>query len=149
MKEGQRVMRKRKGARAAEAGFSLVELMVVISIIGLLAGIVGYNVVKYQKKASVTKAEADLQKINGAIKMYYMEEKKYPDSLEELTSGSTEGGEPYLDGGSKALRDPWKRDYIYQYTGSGRPPYSLMSYGEDGVPSQDDVNPFADDGGRR
>ena len=132
--------------RQQEAGFSLVELMVVISIIGLLAGIVGYNVVKYQKKAANTKAEADLQKINGAIKMYYMEEKKYPDSLDELVNGTTEGGEPYLDGGPKALKDPWKREYLYNYTGSGRPPYSLLSYGEDGVPSQDDVNPFADTG---
>jgi general secretion pathway protein G len=137
------VLRKNKGS---QAGFSLVELMVVISIIGLLAGIVGYNVVKYQKKAANTKAEADLQKINGAIKMYYMEEKKYPDSLEELVNGTTEGGEPYLDGGSKALKDPWKREYVYNFTGSGRPPYSLMSYGEDGVPSQDDINPFADTG---
>lgn len=138
-----------------EAGFSLVELMVVISIIGLLSTIVAVNVLKNKDKANQQKVAADVKAFSDAIILYNNDTGQYPGSLEDLIAGSAEGWDgPYIKGGSRALLDPWKRPYIYQYGGgSGDYPFDIGSYGQDGAPggqgADADIFPLRETGGRR
>lgn len=121
--------------RAEQRGFSLVELMVVIAIIGLLSTIVAVNVLKSGAKARREKVKADIKAISDAIMIMYNDTGVMPESLEELVQSSAEDWNgPYITGGMKALRDPWKRPYVYVYDGAGDPPFLLGSYGADGAP---------------
>ena len=131
------------------AGFSLVELMVVISIIGLLSAVVAVNVLKTQDKAKQKKCQADVKQLSTAIVGYRNDVGRYPQALEDLVQGSAQDWDgPYIEGGLKALNDPWGRIYVYNYSGSGSPPYELGSYGADGSPGGDgenkDIFPLAD-----
>lgn len=116
------------------AGFTLIEMLLVVVIIGMLATIVSVSIPRHLKSARQSKAAADIQAIGIAIQSYYMEEGKYPSSLDALTSGD----EPYLEKGIP--KDPWGNPYSYAYPGSHKPfKFDLSSAGEDGVASDDDV----------
>ncbi|HRZ10852.1 MAG TPA: type II secretion system protein GspG [Kiritimatiellia bacterium] len=120
--------------RARQGGFTLIEMLLVVVIIGMLATIVTVSIPKHMRKARESKAAADIQSIGIAIQSYYMEEGKYPGSLDLLTSGD----DPYLDKGIP--KDPWGNAYTYSYPGAHKPfKFDLASMGEDGVPSDDDV----------
>ena len=112
--------RDRRGA------FSLIELLVVITIIGLLAGVVSVGVMGQLEKAKVGKAEADLNQIKNALKLYKMDHNKYPRRLEDLEDTAKNSTEPYIE---ELKQDPWGTDYHYKQTTKG---YELMSYGADG-----------------
>ncbi len=129
------VERTTRGDGARERGFSMVELMVVIAIIGLLSTIVAVNVLKSGAKARKEKVRADIKALSDAIMIMYNDTGQMPQSLEELIQGSMEDWNgPYIQGGAKALKDPWKRPYVYIYDGAGDPPFLLGSYGRDGSP---------------
>ena len=116
------------------AGFTLIEILLVVVIIGMLAGIAAVAVPRNIEKARRAKAAADISSIGLAINSYYMEEGKYPQSLDLLTSGD----DPYLEKGIP--KDPWKNPYVYAFPGSHKPlKFDLYSYGMDGVASEDDV----------
>ena len=115
------------------AGFTLVELMVVIAIIGMISSIVALNLTGTQETAKVAKAKADLKQIDSAIILYHSEASEYPSSLADLVH-AREGHGALLDGGEAALIDPWKHPYIYSASGDGDAPYVLGSYGKDGNP---------------
>jgi general secretion pathway protein G len=120
--------------RTRQAGFTLIEMLLVVVIIGLLATIATVSIPKSLNKARRSKAAADVQSIGVAIQSYYMEEGKYPGSLDALTSGD----DPYLEKGIP--NDPWGNSYSYSYPGSHKPfKYDLTSMGEDGVASDDDI----------
>jgi general secretion pathway protein G len=108
----------RKTERAlsrAAAGFTLIEILLVVVIIGLLAGIVTVSIPKHLEKARVNKARADISGIGVAIQSYYMNEGRYPASLAALS----EGEDPYLERGIP--KDPWQGEYQYNFPGSHRP----------------------------
>jgi general secretion pathway protein G len=107
-----------------EDGFTLVELMVVIVIIGLLATVVIINVVPALDSASETKAKADIQMIDQAVQRYYLENRRYPTTEEGLAAL-----QPYL---RRMSNDPWDRPYRYQAPGRNGQPYAIMSLGADG-----------------
>ncbi len=120
--------------RNSRAGFTLIEILLVVVIIGMLAGIAAVAVPRNIEKARRAKAAADISAISLAVQSYYMEEGKYPQSLDALTSGD----DPYLEKGIP--KDPWKNPYNYAYPGSHKPlKFDLYSYGMDGVASEDDV----------
>lgn len=127
--------RDRHVARAvARSGFTLIEVLLVVVIIGMLAGIVTVAVPRHLERARRSKARADIEGIGVAIQSYYMEEGKYPSSLDDLTSGD----DPYLEKGIP--KDPWGNDYIYGFPGTHKPfKYDLKSLGFDGVDSEDDI----------
>ncbi|HTU13347.1 MAG TPA: type II secretion system major pseudopilin GspG [Allosphingosinicella sp.] len=107
-----------------ESGFTLVELMVVIVIIGLLATVVIINVVPALDTASETKAKADIQMIDQAVQRYYLDNRRYPTTEEGLAAL-----QPYL---RRVSNDPWDRPYRYQAPGRNGQPYAISSLGADG-----------------
>jgi general secretion pathway protein G len=121
-----------------EAGFTLVELMVVIVIIGLLATVVMINVLPSQDRAMIEKARADIATLEQAVDTYRLEMLSYPrmsDGLEALVSqpARLERAERYRTGGyiRRLPLDPWGNPYHYVYPGR-RHTYDLYSLGADG-----------------
>jgi general secretion pathway protein G len=119
-----RRFRSRVRRRREEEGFTLVELMVVIVIIGLLATVVIINVVPALDTASETKARADIETIDQAVQRYYLDNRRYPTTEEGLASL-----QPYL---RRVSQDPWNRPYLYAAPGRNGRPYAITSLGADG-----------------
>ena len=106
-------------------GFSLVEIMIVVVIIGLMAGVVTYYTSGYLERAKRTKAYTDLRTLAGAVESYYGINGKYPDArdgLQVLVPGKFITVLP---------KDPWGKEYIYMQPGKNGP-FDIISYGADG-----------------
>lgn len=124
--------------RRNERGFTLVEVMVVMVIIGLLATFVVINVLPSQDKAMVQKAKADIRLLEQAMELYRLDMLDYPSedaglqALRELPAG-TPNEDRYRPGGYVKFlpQDPWGRDYLYRYPGDFGI-VDLYSYGQDG-----------------
>ncbi|WP_407147115.1 type II secretion system major pseudopilin GspG [Bradyrhizobium sp. ORS 86] len=127
---------RRQGAHASEAGFTLVEMLVVIAIIGLIMGLIGPRVLNYLSESKVKAARIQLQSFASALDLYYLDAGRYPSSAEGLaalvrsTPGVAAWNGPYLKGGS-VPNDPWSHAYIYRSPGE-HGPYDIVSYGSDG-----------------
>jgi len=129
-------MRRAQGGRGlhAEAGVTLVEMMVVIVIIGLVTAIVVINVLPSQDTARIEKARADLRVIEQALELYRLDNSRYPameDGLDALTRAVGPDGaarEAYI---RRLPDDPWGRAYLYVIPGANGP-FDLISYGADG-----------------
>ena len=121
-------------------GFTLVELMVVIFILGLLTTIVVINVLPSQDRAMVEKARADIAVLGQALEMYRLDNLAYPassDGLAALANAPASLSPPtrYREGGyiKKLPDDPWGRPYRYEYPGRSGPAFDLYSLGADGA----------------
>ena len=121
--------------RTREAGFTLVELMVVIVIIGLLSTFVVLNVLPSQDKAMVEKARADVMLLSQAVEMYRLDNLTYPtveDGLQALSAAPEDLVQPERyrkDAYVRRLpKDPWGTDYQYIYPGE-RGPFDIYSLG--------------------
>lgn len=112
--------------RQSEAGFTLVELMVVIVIIGLLATIVVINVMPATDRAAATKARADVSTLEQGLEMYRLSNLRYPNAEEGLQA---------LVAGNHVRRlpqDPWGHPYRYAAPGRDGRPFDVYSTGADG-----------------
>jgi general secretion pathway protein G len=119
---------KNKG-RAREAGFTLVELMVVIAIIAILATIVGVNVLGAMDDAAVAKAQAQIRNFKTALTAYKLKFKSFPSTSEGLNAlVSNAKGVNFLDS-KEVPSDPW--DNEYQYTLEDSRTFVVVSYGAD------------------
>lgn len=132
--------------RSAEDGFTLVELLVVIVIIGLLATIVAINVIPATDKARVEKAKADVATIEQALDQYRLDNLNYPgatEGLQALLSPPATLAQParYRRGGyiKKLPDDPWGRAYRYAVPGK-KGPFDIYSLGADGQPGGEGDN---------
>jgi general secretion pathway protein G len=106
------------------AGFTLLELLVVIVIIGLLAGYVAPRYFSQVSKSEVQVAKAQIESFEKALDQYRLEKRRYPTTEEGL-----EAIRPYL---RKSLpNDPWGRAYVYRAPGQ-KSEYEILSYGRDG-----------------
>lgn len=137
------------GARGKNAGFTLVEILVVIAIISLLAGVVVLNLAPQMGMGSQAAAKAQIQVLSSALNTYRMAHGQYPtqqQGLEALVRRPTREPIPasYPDGGYLNSRtvplDPWKRPYIYLTPGRQGEPFEVISYGADGEPGGSGAN---------
>ena len=109
-----------------ESGFTLVELMVVIVIIGLLATVVIINVMPASNRAAVTKARADIATLEQALDMYRLDNLRYPtqaEGLQALVAGN------YI---RRLPADPWRNPYSYSAPGADGADFRIVSLGADG-----------------
>ena len=134
-------------SRQNRNGFTLVELMVVIFILGLLTTIVVINVLPSQDRAMVEKARADIATLGQALEMYRLDNLSYPgssDGLQALVAppASLATTARYRQGGyiKKLPNDPWGRPYQYDNPGRRGPGFDLYSLGADGAPGGEDDN---------
>jgi general secretion pathway protein G len=116
-------------------GFTLLELIVVITIIGLLGTFVVVKVGPAIFKTQQTKIRHDIKAIVEASEMYYYMNGSFPQSLEELTSGKNEDGEETI--GVEKTKDPWGNEYQYEIQ-EGKP--KALCFGKDGEPGGDGDN---------
>ncbi len=137
-------MIRRKGKR--KDGFTLIEIMAVIIIIGLLAAVGAMNFLGQTDRARVTTTRANLKMLHNAVAQFKMDTGRYPTEEEGLTvlieqpsdvKNYQEGG--YVDS-SAVPKDAWNNDFVYvAYPENGKP-YLIMSYGADGQEGGEDLN---------
>ncbi len=115
--------RKRRARRPH--GMTLIEIMVVITILGLLAAAVAIAVIPRLEEARHDRAVLDIKSIEGALKLYYAKKGNYPDTATGLRSLVD------MQILESMPKDPWGHDYMYMYE-AGKP--VIISYGRDGAP---------------
>jgi general secretion pathway protein G len=129
-------LRARADTRHGEQGFTLVEMLVVITIIGLIMGLIGPRVLNYLSESKVKAAKIQMQSFSSALDLFNLDAGRYPSTAEGLaalvrrTPGVAAWNGPYLRGG-KVPDDPWNNPYIYRAPGE-HGAYDIMSLGSDG-----------------
>ena len=128
------------------AGFSLVEILVVLVILGLLVSVVAPTVLNQADAARVQKVYADFASIESALKLYRLDNHVYPSTeqgLEALVTASALDPQPrnFKRGGylERLPRDPWGRVYLYLSPGDQRE-FDLFSLGADGLTGGEEQN---------
>ena len=121
-------------------GFTLIEIMVVVVILGILAAVVVPNIMGAPDDARITKAKQDIRALEASLQMYRLDNFAYPSTQQGLEAlVSKPGGDPpprnWRSGGymSKLPKDPWGYEYQYLQPGA-KGEYDLFSYGSDGRP---------------
>jgi general secretion pathway protein G len=127
---------KPKTKADGEAGFTLVEMLVVITIIGLIMGLVGPRVLTYLSESKMKAAKIQIESLSAAVDLYYLDNGHYPsgsdglDALVRRPAGDAAWNGPYLKTPKTPL-DPWGRPYVYKIPGE-HGPYEVASYGPSG-----------------
>lgn len=125
----ERVDRIRKAARASARGMTLIEIMIVITILGMVAAAVAVAVIPALKDAQIKQAKMDIQTIANAADLYYNKHSRYPGTDEGIAALKSE---KML---TKVPLDPWKQPYTYRFPGVKNPDGpDIGSYGADGQP---------------
>lgn len=121
-----------------ERGFTLLELLVVILIIGLLTGIVGPRFMAQVSRSEITTARAQMDALDKALQSYRIDTGRFPTTAQGLKALVTQPADdprwrgPYLQGDVPA--DPWGTPYQYRTPGTQGRDFELLSYGKDRVP---------------
>jgi general secretion pathway protein G len=130
----QRII-SRTQPRTGIRGFTLIELMIVIVILGLLATVVAPRVMNRPEQARRTKAMIEIRNIESALAAFALDTGSYPTTSQGLEALVTDPGvKGYNTGGylDKVPKDPWRNPYIYISPGVNSKDYDLESYGKDG-----------------
>lgn len=120
--------------RKKQQGFSLIEVLVVMTILAIIFGMVVRNVTGGQDKAKYKEAQIMVKKIDQAVQEFNLDTGNLPDSLEELVSdnGDSMWMGPYLK--EKELKDPWGEPYQYSTNSQHGMSYDIYSYAKDKNP---------------
>jgi general secretion pathway protein G len=126
-------------------GFTLIEIMVVVIIIGLLAAVIVPSVMRRVDDAKVAKAKEDIQSLETALQMYYIDNSKYPTNEQGLNALVQQPSDPSIKNWKapyieRISKDPWGNDYQYVFPGTHGKAYDLFSLGADGQPGGDGIN---------
>jgi general secretion pathway protein G len=130
-------------SKCSKAGFTLLEILVVVMIIAILAGIVGVNVLRRPAEAKITAARMQLKQLKHAVELYRLDQGRLPtleQGLDALVARPTREPVPanypaegYLDSRNVPL-DPWGHEYIYLAPGRRGESFEIITYGSDGEP---------------
>ena len=124
---------QRRVLRQAEQGFTLVEMLVVITIIALVMGLVGPRVLNYLTQSKVKTAKIQIESLESALDLFFLDAGRYPTSSEGLSALIQRPGSvavwngPYLKG-NMVPNDPWGAPYIYRSPGQ-HGSYDIVSHG--------------------
>jgi general secretion pathway protein G len=130
--------REHSQSPARSGGFTLIEIMVVVVILGILAALIAPNVISRIDDAQITKAKQDIRAMESALKLYRLDRFRYPDTAEGLDALVTPPQDPnarwpaggYLD---RMPKDPWNNPYYYLYPGN-KSEIDIYTLGRDGQP---------------
>ena len=132
-------IRKNFKVKPLENGFSLIEILVVLMIIGMLTAVVAINVLPSQDRARVDKAKADIRIMEQALELYRLDMFSYPTKQEGLKAliekpSNNRFSDRYRQGGyiRRLELDPWGNDYQYERPGKNNSPFEIISFGADG-----------------
>ncbi len=152
------IINKYKMIPKTRAGFTLIEILVVVVILGILAGLVVPRIMDQPEKARQTQAKMQIESLETALKLFKLENGFYPSTeqgLESLVRKPTTGRIPnrWREGGymdkSRLPKDPWGYDFIYLSPGVHNRDFDLISYGADnqagGEAEDRDINNWGDD----
>ena len=138
----------RRRIKSNSSGFTLIELMVVIVILGILAGLIIPRIMGRPEEAKQLKAKMQIESLETTLKLYKLDNGMYPDTeqgLQALIEQPETGALPknwrkggYLEKG-RVPKDPWENDFVYLSPGA-HGDYDIISYGADGVPDGEDKN---------
>ena len=127
---------RRSVRRGGQAGFTLVEMLVVITIIGLIMGLVGPRVLGYLSESKVKTAKIQIESLSAALDLFYLDNGRYPAGNEGLAAlvqrpaSATAWNGPYIKTGAVPA-DPWGHPYVYKVPGD-HAAYEIASYGSAG-----------------
>jgi len=129
-----------KHALANAKGMTIVELMIVLTIIASIMGVVGFYVFGALDKANIKNAEIEIKQLNNLVEAYYLSAspRGFPNQLEDLT----EGPSPLT---KEIPKDPWGADYVYRKVSNRE--FTIISPGPDGIEgNEDDIGRSESDG---
>lgn len=134
-----------KSNRLKQKGFTLIEIMVVVVILGILAAAVVPKIMSRPEQARIEKAKHDITAFESALNIYKLDNYQYPSTdqgLEALVKKPSGSPQPrnYKQGGyiKKLNKDPWGQEYLYLQPGT-HGELDLYSLGPDGQQSEDDI----------
>lgn len=129
-------MLRRRLQRTAD-GFTLIEMLVVLTIIGLVMGLIGPRVLGYLAESRVKAARLQIESFSSSLDLFYLDTGRYPTTAEGLDALAQRPADvavwngPYLKGGRVPL-DPWSHPYQYRSPADNDRPYEIVSFGSDG-----------------
>lgn len=117
-------------------GFSLMETMIALIIIGLISSMIGVSVLKSKREADRKIAATQIQNLREVLASFHLKNHRFPTSEEGLAILAAED-DPFME---SVPEDPWDHAYVYLRPGTHNPKtYDLFSYGPDGIQSEDDI----------
>ena len=137
---------KRNKRTKARSGFTMIELVAMLIIIGLLAAVVGNNVMGKIEKAKVTTTKASLKILQSAVNSFNMDTGRYPTEEEGLSALVEEPSDApnWQPGGyletTEVPKDGWGREFVYELNPAGGKPFVIISYGADGEEGGEENN---------
>ena len=135
---------RRRNRRPAEAGVTLIEMLVVVTIIGLFVALVGPQLFKKADAAKITAARSQIESLSTALGQYKLDTGVFPTTEQGLAALRVRPAEmeqwagPYMP--KDIPKDPWGHDYIYKFPSDHGDEPEIISYGADGQPGGEGIN---------